>query len=193
MLTHTCFPLLTYQLQSPHCSLTNPPASDSFLLTIPCLLICLLIIPLAYWLLRIYGSTVYSSLIMFPFFYDYARGRYALNGRVTYSRPAYLEFPFRVSRATSSHTRTFPFPSHVLSYCTNMDCQLVSGYGFVLCLPLPLTPTRYSLLTHLLLDSDSFRDSFTFHGYLYLYLAVWYIYDWRWGFVPHLQSTLQPP
>ena len=50
------------------------------------------------------------------YFYEYARGRYALNGRVTFSGLAYLVFPFSVSCATGSCTRTFPFPFHVFSY-----------------------------------------------------------------------------
>ena len=34
MLTHTCLSLAYLSITKPHCSLTNPPASDSFLLTI---------------------------------------------------------------------------------------------------------------------------------------------------------------
>ena len=49
-------------------------------------------------------------------FYEYARGRYALNGRVTFSGLAYLVLPFPVSRATGSCTRMFPSPFHMSSY-----------------------------------------------------------------------------
>ena len=49
------------------------------------------------------------------FFYEYARGHSVLNGRVTFSGLAYLAFPPPVSRATSSCTRMFPFPSYMFS------------------------------------------------------------------------------
>ena len=67
------YPLLTHRLQSPYCSFTNPPASDSFLLTIPCLLICLLI-PYSYMLIPLLTDrlqTTYCSLTNPPFFYKY--------------------------------------------------------------------------------------------------------------------------
>ena len=62
------------------------------------------------------GNVTISSRTCFTltivFFYEYARGRYALNGCVTFSGLACIAFPFPVSRATGSCTRTFPFPSY---------------------------------------------------------------------------------
>ena len=52
-------------------------------------------------MLRFHHAMIYLT---FVFFYEYARGRYALNGRVMFSGLAYLVFPFPVSRATGSCT-----------------------------------------------------------------------------------------
>ena len=65
------------------------------------------------------------------FFYEYARGRYVLNGRVTFSGLAYFVSPLSVSRATSSCTCMFLFPSYVFLNCTNMDRRLVSSHLLV--------------------------------------------------------------
>ena len=42
-------------------------------------------------------------------FYEYTRGRFTLNGRVTFSGLAYPRVPISVSRATGSCTRMLPF------------------------------------------------------------------------------------
>ena len=78
------------------------------------------------------GVTISSHMfyLTFVFFYEYTRGCYALNGRVTFSRLAYLVFPFPVPHATGSCTRTFPFPFTCSLTCTNVDYRLVSGYLF---------------------------------------------------------------
>ena len=47
--------------------------------------------------------------LTFVFFYKYACGRYVLNGRVMFSRLAYLVSLFPISCATGSCTRMFPF------------------------------------------------------------------------------------
>ena len=148
------------------------------------------------------------------FFYEYARGRYALNGRVTLSRLACLVFPFPVAHATGSHTCTFPSPFHVFSFtCTNMDCQLVSlhftitnvsfrlvdlsAYVSRLCLSsfvsLTHLPTRYfwnldslAYLRLICLPSDVCTC-------IVVCCSLTIYTGWRWGSVPHLQSTLQPP
>ena len=57
-------------------------------------------------MLRFHRAMIYLT---FVFFYKYACGRYVLNGRVTFSRLAYLVSPFPISRATGSCTRMFPF------------------------------------------------------------------------------------
>ena len=64
-------------------------------------------------MLRFHHAMIYLT---FVFFYEYAHGRYALNGRVMFSGLAYLVFPFPVSRATGSCTRMSPFLFHVFSY-----------------------------------------------------------------------------
>ena len=93
------------------------------------------------------------------------------------------------SRDSGSHTY------HVL-----LDRLLVCSHFFFMCLAtLPIwivdssVLTFYDSLTCLQTRYSWTYDSFTFHGCLYLYLAVWYIYGCGWGLVPHLQSTLQPP
>ena len=116
--------------------------------------------------------------LTFVFFYEYARGCYALNGRVTFSGLAYLVFPFPISRATGSCTRTSPFLFHVFSYLyeyglsTRLRLLVCSAFLLLscwliylrfllmpvsiclvdssLCLPLPLTLTCYSSSTRLL-------------------------------------------
>ena len=81
----------------------------------------------------------YFSLTIVFFFYEYARGHFVLNGRVTFSGPGYFAFPFPVSRATGSCTRMLP-SRLTCSFLPlpHMDCRLVAGYLFVL---------RFSLTT----------------------------------------------
>ena len=102
------------------------------------------------------------------FFYEYARGHFVLNGRVTFPGPGYFAFPFPVSRATGSCTRTFPFPvlrvSSYLYRCTDMDSRLVSGYLFTSRFPLLccwLVHLRYSLTSFLFHLVDSSMLTFT--------------------------------
>ena len=85
-------------------------------------------------MLRFRHMRLFSLTIVF--FYEYARGRSVLNGRVTFSGLACLVPPFPVSRATGLCTRTFPFRFTCSLTCTNMDCRLVSGY---------LSVSRFSL------------------------------------------------
>ena len=89
------------------------------------------------------------------FLYEYARGRYALNGRVMFSGLAYLVFPFPVSRATGSCTHTFPFPFHMFSYL--YEC------GLTTCLWLPVL----YLFSPLVLSTRTI----TFLAYAFLCLA----------------------
>ena len=123
------------------------------------------------------------------FFSSYARGRYVLNGRTTWSRLAYSYvsfpchmFPDRVFVLSRSRFTCLP-------YFTNLDWWLVYAYSFVL--RLPVSDWR---LVCLLVISGLWlvSDSFPFYDCLCISL-VHYIYDWGWGLVPHLQSTLQPP
>ena len=91
-------------------------------------------------------------------FYEYARRRYVLNGRVTFSGLAYLVFPCHVPTACVLVHFCSRFTCFLT--CTNVDCRLVPGYLFSsrfsfclvdssLCLPLLLMLTRYSLSTRL--------------------------------------------
>ena len=90
-------------------------------------------------------------ILTFTFLYEYARGRSALNGRVTFPRLAYPVFPLSVSRATGSCTRMFLFLFHVFLLLVQMwtvDSSPVTCLfplsPFVLstrlCLPLLLMP-----------------------------------------------------
>ena len=66
------------------------------------------------------------------FFYEYARGRYALNGRVTCSPDSpilYSHFLYHVPPARV--LVCFLSVLHVSLTCTSMDCRLVSRYLFV--------------------------------------------------------------
>ena len=83
-------------------------------------------------LLRFHRSMEYSLTIVF--FYEYARGCYALNGHVTLSGLAYSVLPashITCHRLVYSYV---PVPVlHVSSYlyrCTDMDSRLVSSYLF---------------------------------------------------------------
>ena len=92
-----------------------------------------------------------AMLIIFLFFYEYARGCYALNGRVMCSRLAYLVFPFPISRATGSCTCMFPFPFHVFLY--------VSSFGLSTCL---------WLRTYSMFPPSSRRLVYAYHYFLRL-------------------------
>ena len=114
------------------------------------------------------------------FFYEYAHGHYALNGRVTFSGLAYLVFLFPVTRATGSCTHMFPFHlacfPYVYLYRYRLStrlwlpfyppfpllcCRLVYLHFLItrvsscallirLCLPILLMPSFCSLSTRLL-------------------------------------------
>ena len=96
-------------------------------------------------LLRFHHAMIYLT---FVFFYEYARGCYALNGCVTFSRLAYLVFPFPVSHATGSCTRTFPSLFHMFSYLyecglsTRLRLLVLSPFPFYVC---RLVYLRFSL------------------------------------------------
>ena len=98
-----------------------------------------------------------------------------------------------------------PFPCHAFPACvlvlsrsrfvcfhfTVSDCWLVCAYSFCLV---------NSSAESLFLDSDSYSDSWFRLRLVSPFtnicncIAQFTIYmGWRWGFVPHLQSTLQPP
>ena len=151
-------------------------------------------------------------------FYEYACGRYALNGRVTCSPDSLISYPHflyhvppaRVLVCFLSVLRVFPY----VYVCTNMDCRLVPSYLSVsrfLLLSHQLVRLRFSLMpfpfmsgrlvcrlviSGLMTSSDSFV-------YLRLVSLLWIVCTcishtaiytgWRCGTVPHLQSTLQPP
>ena len=119
--------------------------------------------------------------LTFVFFYKYARGRYALNGRVTFSGLACLVSPLPITRATGSCTRMFPFLVHVFSYLyqyglsTRLLTFLLTQFSFCLV---------DSSLSLLFLDYDSLSTHFPFTNYLYLYLAEHYIYGLEMGLLP---------
>ena len=116
---------------------------------------------------------------------------------------------FRIVRSrTLCAQRTYPHhvtPAHVLITCYRTAYSYVPvsfsrvlllywyGLSTRLCLRFRLMLTFYDSSTCLQTRYSWTYDSFTFHGCLYLYLAVWYIYGCGWGLVRHLQSTLQPP
>ena len=110
------------------------------------------------------------------------------------------------SRASSSCTYhmllvcllvCFPSPFHMLSYFTDLDCRLIYAYCLTICFPLlSCQLVCRSLFLELWLISYSFRFAYLFRTICTCILCIsqFTIYTgWRWGFVPHLQSTLQPP
>ena len=113
-----------------------------------------------------------------------------------------------IPRDPGSLTRTFSFISHVPGSCTCMSPipfshdLLLYRFGLTtrLCLRLSLMLTPFVSSTRLppryfwTVTHDMTRlPSYGLFVLVSRYLAVHYIYGWRWGFVPHLQSTLQPP
>ena len=100
----------------------------------------------------------YTFSLTIVFFYEYARGRYALNGRVTFSGLAYLVFPFPESRATGSCTHMFPSRFHVsplLYRYGRMTCpRILVRFPFPL-LSLRLVRLRFSLMSVLFRLVDS--------------------------------------
>ena len=120
-------------------------------------------------MLRFHRAMIYLT---FVFFYKYARGRYALNGRVTFSGLAYLVSPFPVSRATSSCTcspllvRIWIVDSspatclfHISPFVSSTRTLTFLAYAFPLSsrrLVFMLTVTAYAYLLQLV---DSSTDS----------------------------------
>ena len=110
-----------------------------------------------------------------------------------------IRFP-SISHVTGLCTCISPFPFHMFPCVTpfGLTTRLSVLVSFL------LTLCRYALLLwihdlsvdSLFLDLWLVYDSFPFYE-LFVHvsrsLVVLYIYGWRWGFVPHLQSTLQPP
>ena len=124
-------------------------------------------------MLRFHHAMIYLT---FVFFYEYAHGRYVLNGHVTFSGLAYLVFPFPVSRATGSCTRTFPSPFHVFSYLyecglsTRLWLLVLSLFPFYVCrlVYLRFSLTSFSFLSRRLVYAFplQFVDSSPVYGRL---------------------------
>ena len=142
-------------------------------------------------LLRFHHSMIYLTI---AFFYKYTRGRYALNGHVTFSGLACLVLPFPVSCATGSCTRMFPFPFHVFSYLYQygLSTRLLMFLGYV-CLLLYCRLVSHLPVTDCRLVCCPSLKSFPLLRTFVIVLVVRYIYGLGMETVLHLQSTLQPP
>ena len=121
-------------------------------------------------MLRFHRTMIYLT---FVFFYEYARGRYALNGHVTFLRPRLSCIPYHVPPAWV----LVCFPSHFMCFSYLYKYGLTTRPRWLVCLMLlfmfcRLVHLRFSLMPFPFCLDDSSVDSL----FLELWLILWLVH-----------------